>query len=56
MLPPELIQFAKEMGVDLSSKSTRAERYKPLNKLRKNRDKKKLRKRRMVNASRRKNR
>ena len=56
MLPPELLQIAKEMGIDFLPATSPRTKYEPLNKLRRSRDKKKLSRRRMVKASRRKNR
>ena len=56
MIPIDLLNLAKELKVDLSTKQSRRERYEPLNKLRRNRDMQKVRKRKMVKASRRRNR
>lgn len=55
MIPLELRQVAKYLGIALEETLPRP-RYVPLNKLRKNRDKKKLIRRRMIKASRFKNR
>lgn len=56
MIPPELLQMAKEMGIDFLPETSPHTTYAPLNKLRKNRDKKKLNRRRMIKMTRRKNR
>jgi len=55
LLPPELQQIAKSLGISIEDEEFRSP-YVPLNKLRKNRDKKKLIRRRMVKSSRFKNR
>lgn len=55
-LPPEMRKFIKETGLDLDCTEEKRQSYNPLNKHRKNRDVKKVHKRKTTRASRRKNR
>ena len=55
-LPPEMRKLAKEMGLDSDYMEEKQQSYSPLNKHRKNRDTKKVYKRKTTKTSRRKNR
>jgi hypothetical protein len=55
-LPPEMKKLIKEMGLNSDYMEEKRQPYSPLNKSRKNRDTKKVHKRKTTKTSRRKNR